>query len=166
MRKRFLEFGLMGVMFAAVIVGFATRRPAKKPTPVEYQFEYYPKANIYFNKTIHTYAFMDKNGVWQTQETPPLSTIPLDKKVDLRSGSANIWKDNEKHRMIYSVSLYASASDLKVPEKKPQPPAVKVETFEAPKVTEPKKARGLKGFLKNIFRKKKASADSSSSEPH
>ena len=164
MRKRFLEFGLMGVMFAAVIVGFATRRPAKKSTPIEYQFEYYPKANIYFNKTIHTYTFLDKNGVWQTQETPPLSTIPLDKKVDLKSDSPDIWKDNEKHRMIYAVSLYASASDLKEPEKRPEPPIIKVETIEIPKVTETKKARGLKGFLKKIFRKKKDAPDSSSVE--
>ncbi|MFL5810694.1 MAG: hypothetical protein ACJ749_14320 [Flavisolibacter sp.] len=152
----------MGVMFAAVIVGFATRRPTKNSTPSKYEFEYYPKANIYYNKTIHTYAFLDKNGAWQTQETPPLSTIPLDKKVELESSSPEIWKDNDKHRMIYAASLYASESDLKETEKKPEPPVVKIETFEVPKVVETKKAHGLKGFLKKIFKKKKDTTDSSS----
>jgi hypothetical protein len=164
MKKRFLEFGLMGVMFAAVIVGFATRKPVKEIAPAEYAFEYYPKANIYFNKTNHTYAFADKSGAWHTQETPPLSTIALDKKVELKSSSTDIWKENEKHRMIYAVSLYASAADLKEPERKSQPPAIRIENSDQSKPVETKNPRGLKGFLKKIFRKKKDNRDSTVQE--
>jgi len=149
-------------MFAAVIVGFATRRPvAKKAAPqttTTYNFDYYPKANIYYNKTNNDYAFLTKEGSWQVVKSLPASfTVTLDKKVELKSTSANIWKENERHRMIYAVSLYASALDFKEPPRiTPPPPVAKAETKEEKKEKpEVKKERGIKGFFKKIFKKKK-----------
>src|SRR5215217_3126445 len=125
MKKRFLEFGLLGVMFAAVIVGFATRRPVKKTAPAIYSFDYYPKANIYYNKTNDTYAFLTTDGHWQMVKSIPVSSsLSLDKKVELTSTTANVWKDNDRHRMIYAASLYGSSSDLKDPAPKVEPPPV------------------------------------------
>jgi hypothetical protein len=164
MKKRFLQFGLLGVMFAAVIVGFATRKPAKKATPAIYSFDYYPKANVYYNKTNHSYAFLSEDGSWQVAEHLP-SAIPLeqDKKVALTNASPDIWKDNERHRMVYAAALYASASDLKAPAVTPPPPPVITnETAEKKDKAEPKKERGIKGFFKKIF-KKKRDKDSTSS---
>ena len=157
-KKRFLEFGLLGVMFAAVIVGFATRQTPKKATPSSYSFYYYPKDNIYFNKTDNNYIFPDENGTWQVaQDLPQNKSYVLDKKVDLNSSSINIWKENEKHRMVYAVALYAADSDLKQPPvEKYSPPSVPTKKPDTVAVQDvAKKQQGIKGFLNKIFKKKK-----------
>ena len=154
-KKRFLEFGLLGLMFAAVIVGFATRQTPKKATPSSYSFYYYPKANVYFNKTENNYIFPGENGNWEVaKDLPQKRSYILDKKVDLNSATIDIWKENEKHRMVYAVALYAAESDLKQPpEKYTPPPASRKENTEEEK-KESKKDQGLKGFFKKIFKKK------------
>lgn len=156
-KKRFLEFGLLGVMFAAVIVGFATRQSPKKVTPSTYSFYYYPKANVYFNTTENNYIFPDENGNWKVaKDLPQTKSYVLDKKVDMNSSSIDIWKENEKHRMVHAVSLYASESDLKQPPVErysPAPAASKSDTIS--RKEEPKKQDGIKGFFKKIFKKKK-----------
>ena len=156
-KKRFLEFGLLGVMFAAVIVGFATRQTPKKATPTSYSFYYYPKANVYYNKTDNNYIFPDENGSWEVaKDLPPSKSYVLDKKVDLNYSSIDIWKENEKHRMIYAVRLYAADSDLKPPAEKYIPPPAAPARIDTTEVKdESKKEKGIKGFLKKIFKKKK-----------
>ena len=147
-KKRFLEFGLLGVMFAAV----------KKASPASYSFYYYPKANVYYNRTDNNYIFPDHNGSWEVaKDLPQSKSYILDKKVDLNSSTVDIWKENENHRMVYAVELYAADSDLKQPpvEKYSPPPATpeKVDSIEVN--DENKKEKGLKGFFKKIFKKKK-----------
>ena len=156
-KNRFLQFGLLGVMFAAVIVGFATRQNPKKATPSSYSFYYYPKANVYFNKTDNNYAFLNESGTWQVAKDLPASkNFVLDKKVDLTSSSAQIWKDNDRHKMVYAVSLYAEASDLKEPSaQKVQPPPPAKEEAEEKEKPDAKKDQGVKGFFKKLFKKKK-----------
>ena len=157
-KKRFLEFGLLGVMFAAVIVGFATRQSPKKATPSSYSFYYYPKANVYYNTTDNNYLFSDENGSWEVaKDLPKNKSYLLDKKVDLISTSIDIWKENEKHRMVYAVALYASDSDLKQPPaEKYSPPAAAVPRIDSiQEKDDASKEKGLKGFFKKIFKKKK-----------
>jgi len=157
-KKRFLEFGLLGVMFAAVIVGFATRQSPKKATSSSYSFYYYPKANVYYNTTDNNYIYSDGNGNWEVaKDLPENKSYILDKKVQLNYTSADIWKENEKHRMVYAVALYADDSDLKQPppEKYSPPPSAPAKVDSVEVKEDSRKEKGLKGFLKKIFKKKK-----------
>ena len=157
-KKRFLEFGLLGVMFAAVIVGFATRQTAKKPAPSSYSFYYYPKANVYYNITDNTYLFPDENGSWEVaKDLPKNKSYLLDKKVDLNSANSEIWKENENHRMVYAAALYSSESDLKQPpvEKYTPPPSTPSRVDTIQEKDETGNEKGIKGFFKKIFKQKK-----------
>ncbi|MGZ5189635.1 MAG: hypothetical protein ACXWCZ_01380, partial [Flavisolibacter sp.] len=120
-------------------------------------FYYYPKANVYFNKTENNYVFPDENGTWKVaKDLPQTKSSVLDKKVDLNSASIDIWKENEKHRMVYAVALYAEHSDLTQPPAEkysPSPALPKADTVELKNETN--KEQGLKGFINKIFKKKK-----------
>jgi len=156
MKTKVLQFGLLGLVFAAVIVGFSNVRPAKKAFPHVYSFYYYPKPNVYYNRETKQYAFVTPEGTWQTGNNLPFAVaLESEKKVALTGPYPEIWKNNERHRMVYAASLYASASDLR------QPPA-KVATVQPVKPKElegseedVKKESGVKRFFKKLFKKKK-----------
>jgi hypothetical protein len=156
MKTKLLQFGLLGLMFAAVVVGFSTNhRPVKKTSPQIYSFYYYPKPNVYYNRDTREYAFIDPEGNWQTSNSLPYAiSLESEKKVALTGNYPEIWKDNEQHRMVYAVSLYASSADLEQPAIKTQAPRPHA-SLEPVDKKEEKKEPGLKRFFKKIFKKKK-----------
>jgi hypothetical protein len=159
MKTKLLQFGLLGLMFAAVIVGFSNGRPSnsKKSSPDIYSFFYYPKPNIYYNRDTREYAYVNPEGNWQTSKNLPYAvSLESEKKVALTGNYSEIWKNNEQHRMVYAASLYASASDLQQPAAKARPLQATAPKIVNEKKEDEKKQPGLKRFLKKIFKKKKA----------
>jgi hypothetical protein len=122
------------------------------PPPPKYYF--YPKANVYFDTVNKDYVFMSSDGkTWTTEkQIPAAMQSMMDKSVFLDSFSQPIWKDNQNHRLIYSVALYATPEDTI--ERKPPPPPV----VQAPVNTDSsvkKEKKGLRKFLDKLFGRKK-----------
>lgn len=164
MKKKLATIGLPVLLSAAAIIGLATSKPiqgmpgSRADSPSVYSFDYYPKANVYYDHGDNTYSFMDKDGNWKTsRELPASQQVNLDKKITLNGTSKNIWKENEQHRLIYSIQLYSSPKDFKA-DPPPPPPQVtiKEEDPEKPGLqkTEPKQ-KGLKKFFNKLFGKDK-----------
>lgn len=129
----------------------------------EGEFYYYPKANVYYNVASKAYYYsIDSAKTWQ-QITDTLAASPalLGEKIVLHSADS-IWKDNAKHRQLYSGVLYNVASPAdsadgnvaKVSERKVA--RKKYNTRErSQEAEEPKKKKGLGKFLQKVFGKKK-----------
>ncbi|MDB5207350.1 MAG: hypothetical protein JWR72_2425 [Flavisolibacter sp.] len=78
--------------------------------------------------------------------------VLMDKNVLIDSPAKPVWKDNERHKLIYSAVLYASPSDTQ--EVKPV-----TQVKEAPMEVK-KEKKGLRKFFDKIFGgKKKDDAD-------
>jgi hypothetical protein len=147
---------LIGVMLLILgLVVFAPKdekifliqnRPALPHT-----YYYYPKANFYYDSTDSQYILWDstKAGWTETNELP-LQEDDLGKKVRLGHAAEPVWKENQQHRLIYSVSLYSDPEDFKTPKKvEAEKPNVAGEPEEVQKKT------GLKKFIERIFPPKK-----------
>ncbi len=118
------------------------------PPPPKYYF--YPKANVYFDSVNKEYVFLAGDGkTWQTEKQIPAAMQTLmDKSILIDTPSSPVWRDNNNHKLVYSVLLYASPTDTR--EIKKLPPAPPKDTVE-----KKKERKGLKKFLDKIFGKKK-----------
>lgn len=119
--------------------------------PIPHVYYYYPKANFYYDSTDSEYILWDSTKAnWTESNELPLQQVDLGKRVRLGEAPQPVWKENQQHRLIYSVSLYSDAEDFKRPKKQEQ---------EKPNiVAEPeqiKKKTGLKKFFERIFPPKK-----------
>jgi hypothetical protein len=125
---------------------------AKKPAALPPLYYYYPRANVYFDSANKDYVFLATDGVtWQTaKQIPNIVQGLMDKSVLIENPSQPVWKDNEKHKLVYSALLYATPNDT-VEKKEPPKSVIKPEktpdTLAAPK----KKQSGLKRLLDKIF---------------
>lgn len=131
-----------------------TNNKAEKPTAIfaSPQYYFYPKANVYFDSANKDYVFMGNDGkTWQSEKQIPAAMQALmDKSILIDSPAQPVWKDNERHKLIYSAALYTAPSDTQVI--KPVVPVIKPE----PPKTEVKKGRkGFRRFLDKIFGRKK-----------
>ncbi len=125
-------------------------------------YEYYPRANIYYDVGKKYYMVFDSaQDAWQQKNN--LSSEEnnlLSKKVVITNPSQPVYKDNDNHRLIYGTVLYSSSEELrqkfiedsiKLAALEKEKPVKKVE----PKLEiEKKPKRGLKKFFDKIFNKK------------
>jgi hypothetical protein len=119
------------------------------PPPPKYYF--YPKANVYFDSVNKDYVFLSADGSsWQSvKQIPAAMQALMDKSVFIDTAAQPVWKDNERHKIIYSAVLYASPADTQ--EVKPVTPIIKAEPPQEVK----KEKKGIGKLLDKIFRKKK-----------
>ena len=92
----------------------------------------------------------NESKTWSTaKQIPDVMQSMMDKSVLIDSPSSPVWKDNQNHKLVYSVFLYASPNDT-VENKAPP-------TVQKPVSPEPvkKEKKGLRKFLDKIFGKKK-----------
>ena len=99
--------------------------------PVElHTYYYYPKANFYYDSTAGNYVCWDSSTLeWKTTDKLPVQQEDLGKRVRIGDSPATVWKENENHRLIYSVSLYSDAKDFKKKEKPVVKDTVKSDTI-------------------------------------
>ncbi len=146
-------------------------KPKQVNTAQENNFDYYPRANIYYNIEQKYYLVFDSaQNAWQqknnltTQENALLS-----KKVVITDPSEPVYLDNEHHRLIYGTILYSSPEEihkkyiedsLKIITAKKRrdiEDSVKILNAEKanPKVEKEKKRKnGLRNFFDRLFKKK------------
>ena len=124
---------------------FKSDRPQKVHT-----YYYYPKANFYYDSTEGNYICQDtSSSTWKITNHLPVQEVDLGKRVRIGESQDPVWKENEHHRLIYSVSLYSEPNDFKKKEKPALPPKPKSDTVNAENETV--KKSGVKKFLERIF---------------
>ncbi len=131
----------------------ADKKTVEIPKQLSPQYYFYPKANVYFDSANKNYVFLTTDGkTWQTVKgIPAAMQLLMDKSILIDTPANPVWKDNERHKLIYSALLYASPSDTQITkEVKPLPKPVVIKQEEVKK-----KKSGLKKFLEKIFGKKK-----------
>ncbi len=123
---------------------------AAVPPPSAPKYYFYPKANVYFDSVNKDYIFLSADGsLWQSvKQIPAAMQALMDKSVFIDTAAQPVWKNNERHKIIYSALLYASPADTQ--EVKTVTPLAK----EAPKDVK-KEKKGIGKFLDKIFGKKK-----------
>jgi len=154
---------LIGAMvIIAALVGFSPReekmsissdRPptSKRVSVAPHTYYYYPKANFYYDSTNGNYIGWDSTEAsWKETDKLPVQ-VDMGKTVRIGPSSEPVWKENEQHRLIYSVSLYGAPEDFKKPEK--------IQPRQKPKsdstVKPEKKKTGVGKFFNRIFSPKK-----------
>ena len=116
-------------------------------------YYYYPKANLYYDSTKGNYILWDSlASTWKSTDKLPVQQIDLGKTVRIGQVVEPVWKENQQHRLIYSVSLYSAAEDFKKP--------AKIEVTEeysnvAGKSQKAEKKTGVRKFFERIFPPKK-----------
>lgn len=160
--SRFLLFFLFSFSLIA-----CNNEKAKEEVPrLTPQYYYYPRANVYFDSANKEYLFMASDGQnWQTAKQIPAVVQGLMDKTSLVQNPSNpVWKDNEKHRLIYSAVLYATPNDTTAKKEAPKPIADRRGSRDKEK-GDKKDRKGLGKFLDKIFgglkkdKKKKDSAE-------
>lgn len=146
------------VILAGGLLIFAPRGAGKRiersRPPVSHTFYYYPKANFYYDSTDGNYVIWDSaNLKWKQTNQLPLQQEDLGKRVRIGETTSPVWRENEHHKLVYSVSLYSDAKDFK---KKPKP-VVNTKPRQDTLTTEDqsKKKTGVKKFFERIFPPKK-----------
>jgi hypothetical protein len=139
---------------ASLLLPFKKEQPPVAENLSPRNFYYYPAANVYYDPTRHHYIFLDSTAkTWkESNELPDSIKNSLDKNVVLNNITPPVWKNNEQHRMVYAASLYANATDFKEKPVKKEPVPDK-DTAE--KKEDQQKEKGIKGFFKKLFKKKK-----------
>lgn len=139
---------------------FSFFKPVKEKPKAKGVTWYYPKSNIYYTDGDGKYYYLGDGEKWVSTTTlSEEQKSVLGDKVLIAQPQDPVWKNNDEHRMIYSVSLYTSAPDIKkkyyedslnsLPKK--MPPTAKTDKEEKPEAH----TSGLKKFFEKIFKGKK-----------
>ena len=121
---------------------------------IAHTYYYYPKANFYYDSTDGKYVIWDTAELkWDETKQLPLQQEDLGKRVRIGETTAPVWKENEQHKLIYSVSLYSDPKDFKKKEKPVVSTKEKQDTLTAEE--QAKKKSGVKKFFERIFPPKK-----------
>ena len=116
-------------------------------------YYYYPKANFYYDSTKGNYILWDSLELtWKSTDKLPVQQTDLGKTVRIGQVVEPVWKENQQHRLIYSVSLYSAPEDFK------KPPKIEVAEVDSNISTKPQKAEkktGVRKFFERIFPPKK-----------
>lgn len=154
MMRRFFALLLLFSCFACN--NNKAEKPVAKvalPTP---RYYFYPKANVYFDSVNKDYVFLGNDGkTWQSlKQIPVAMQMLMDKNVLIDTPAQPVWKDNERHKLIYSAALYITPLDTQ--QVKPVAPVIKT----APPIEIKKEKKGIRKFLDKLFgRKKKETKD-------
>lgn len=143
---------MLGVILAVSSRNETTTFKSDRPvTPHTYY--YYPKANFYYDSTAGNYICWDSSTTsWRSTEELPVQEVDLGKRVRIGEAVAPVWKENQNHRLIYSVSLYSEPEDFKKKEK----PVVESHKLDSIFQEEKDgKKSGVKKFFERIFPPKK-----------
>lgn len=146
-------------------------KPIQVNTKQESTFDYYPRANIYYNIEKKYYLVFDSaQNVWQQKNN--LTTEEnalLSKKVVITDPSDPVYLDNEHHRLIYGTKLYSSPAEIHkkyiedslkiITGKKKRDIEDSVKILNAKKANlkvekEKKHKNGLRNFFDRLFKKK------------
>jgi len=146
MNGRFLLYFFLLFCFAC------NSKPAAKKEAValQPQYYYYPRANVYFDSANKDYVFLANDGkTWQTaKQIPNIVQGLMDKSVLITNPSQPVWKDNEKHKLVYSALLYVTSADTLEKKEPPKPVATApVDTA----ATEKKEHKGVRKMLDKFF---------------
>lgn len=126
-------------------------KPAEqKPVKLQPQYFYFPRANVYFDSANKAYVFLanDSTGWQMAKQIPNVMQGLMDKSAYIQNPPEPVWTDNEKHKLIYSALLYATAQDTvmkKVVPKPVAPPPV------ADTLAKERKRKGIKKLVDKIF---------------
>ncbi len=99
------------LLFLFCIQFFFSCRESEKPTQVntseESNYDYYPRANIYYNIDQKYYLVFDSaQNAWQQKNSLTEQEIALlSKKVIITDPSQPVYLDNEHHRLIYGTMV-------------------------------------------------------------
>ncbi|MDB5250954.1 MAG: hypothetical protein JWP27_123, partial [Flaviaesturariibacter sp.] len=125
-------------------------------------FYFYPRANVYFDiEQKEYYAFDSVASSWRR-------TATLDKELEQALGrrvlidtpGVPVYRENARHRLIYSAALYGSPEELQ--RKFIEDSLKSVAPKPAPATAEPppvKRKSGIRRFLDKIFGKKDKKRD-------
>lgn len=126
------------------------------------QYYYFPRANVYFDSANKDYLFLTADSsAWQSsKQIPAVVHSMMDKSVLIENPSQPVWKDNDKHKLVYSALLYATPNDT-IEKKEPPKPLADTPKKTEEEVKPPKKRSGVRRFLDKIFggKKKKDTAE-------
>lgn len=128
------------------------KRLPQKTASLPPQYYYYPRANVYFDSANKQYVFLTADSSsWQSSaQVPAVVKSLMDKGVLIEHPSHPVWKDNDKHRLVYSALLYATPNDTIEKVEPPQP--VADTPVKAPEESKPEKKRsGIRRFFDKIF---------------
>jgi hypothetical protein len=129
-------------------------KPAKAHT-----YYYYPKANFYYDSTAAIYVCWDSaTAEWKNTDKLPVQQVDLGKRVRIGESLGPVWKENQNHRLIYSVSLYSEPKDFKKKEKAPVV-TVSEKSDTVDELDKTEKKSGVKKFFERIFPPKKKKKD-------
>lgn len=147
MNKPFRIFFLSFLLFAC---NNSDQPAEQKLAKLQPQFFYFPRANVYFDSANKEYIFLanDSTG-WQTaKQIPNVMQGLMDKSAYIQNPPQPVWADNEKHKLVYSALLYATAQDTvaKKPVPKPVAPLPVADTL-----AKEKKRKGIKKLVDKIF---------------
>jgi len=127
-----------------------------KPATLPPQYYYFPRANVYFDSANKEYLFLtaDSSSWEKSKQIPAVVQSLMDKSVYIGHPSQPVWKDNDKHKLVYSALLYATPADT-VEKKAPviTEAAKPVITPSADSINNAleKKRSGVRRFFDKIF---------------
>ncbi|MGZ5135090.1 MAG: hypothetical protein ACXWCG_08070 [Flavitalea sp.] len=153
----FLKILIGVIILLGAVLAFSPKKEhaflnADRPV-VLHTYYYYPKANFYYDSTKGTYIIWDSiESAWKSSDKLPVQQSDLGKTVRIGEVMEPVWKENQDHRLIYSVSLYSDPDDFKKPAKEV------AEENNSNAVAKPQKAEkktGVRKFWERIFPPKK-----------
>ena len=114
---------------------------------------------MYYDSSEAVYIFLDSANSWIESKQLPLKG-DIGKNVRIDSAAQPVWKDNEKHRLLYSVALYGDSNDFKkgLPDSTSVVKVNKVDKKEDDDTAQPenkKKKSGIKRFFERLFKSDK-----------
>ena len=134
-------------------------------------YDYYPRANIYYDiEQKHYLVFDSAQNIWQRKTN--LSTEEnalLSKKVVISNPSLPVYQANDYHRLVYGTALYSSSEEIR---KKFNEDSLKIVNAKKKRLAGDslkmsnvkkdstiaengkKRKNGLKNFFDKIFKKK------------
>ncbi|MBD0288599.1 MAG: hypothetical protein ICV79_24730 [Flavisolibacter sp.] len=152
MKVYLIIIAVLILLGAAALFAYTPQRELKNVPPAATIIYYYPKVNVYYDTLKKDYLYLDKNtGTWQENEQLPEDlNEDLDTQVVLQNPEQPVWRNNEQHRLIYAVSLYATPSDLK--EEPAEKSASNKKAASDDTDASEKKESGIKKFFRKIFK--------------
>lgn len=156
--------GIIAILAIGLLGFFAYSAVKKKSggvrTGVVY---YYPRANIYYDVAREQYIFFDeKKRAWkETSDFSEEQKLSLGEKAVIPHPSTPIWQNNSQDRLVYSVNLYASGTDLRqkyltdslnsLPKPLPDTPKWVAPRESKPSQEEEKPKSGIRKFFEKLF---------------
>ena len=153
-----LKIGIVILVFTSVLIAMCTSKGNKKASK-QHVYYFYPLPNMYYDSSDAVYIFQDSLSAWIESEQLPLKG-DIGKNVRINQPSQPVWKENEKHRLLYSVVLYSDSNDFKKQAEPDSTSIVKTEKVvkkddDTNQPENKKKKSGIKRFFERLFKSDK-----------